>query len=76
MERAEFYQMVEEITGADSGSINDDTVLKGLEGWDSLAIVQFVATVDERLGVIIPVKQITTCITMSDLAKIFSDKVH
>lgn len=76
MEKAEFHHMVEEITGADPDSITEETVLKGLDGWDSLAIVEFVAMVDERLGVVVPAKQIKTCITTADLAKILGDKIN
>jgi acyl carrier protein len=76
MEKTEFHHMLEDLTAADPDSINDQTVLKSLDGWDSLTIVEFVAMVDEKLGIVVPAKQIKTCKTVEDLTNLFGDKIQ
>ncbi len=76
MEREEFYSMLAEITGEEPSAIVGSTELKSMEGWDSLAVVQLIATADERFGVTLPAKQITTCTTVQDLINLLGNRIN
>ena len=75
MEITQLYNIMAETTGSDLESLNNETILRDLDGWDSLAIVQFLALVDEQLGISVPARQINGCATIADLYKLLKDKV-
>jgi len=49
-------------------SLQRDTVLTGITGWDSLRVVEFVATLDSDYGVIVDFEKMAGCTTVGDLA--------
>lgn len=52
----------------ESGAIQPDTRLDGLESWDSVSVISFIAMVDNDYGVSVPPKSIAECQTAEDLA--------
>lgn len=67
MTRTEFYGLLDEITEAAPGTVKGTETLRALEGWDSLALVSFIAVVDERFGVTLPAAKLQKCTTVEDL---------
>lgn len=49
------------------GALNGSEALAGLESWDSLAVMSFIALVDEHCGSTVAPKQIAACRTVNDL---------
>ncbi|MGA3018758.1 MAG: phosphopantetheine-binding protein [Bryobacteraceae bacterium] len=60
----EILETEEPLTGAEE--------LKGLEGWDSMAALSFMALADEACGVRVAPKDIPGCITVNDLVALVS----
>lgn len=62
-----FMRGLEEMLHVDANSLEGGEVLRELPGWDSLAIVEFMAFADERYSLTMAPKQITSCATIHDL---------
>lgn len=67
MTKKEFLDHIEEIIEADPGTLTGDEKLTDLKKWDSLAIVGFIAMVDEKFGITLPGKSIQQCKSIPDL---------
>jgi acyl carrier protein len=51
----------------DPETIRGTEKLKGLDGWDSMAVVSFLGGVDEKFGVLIQPDDLARCVTVDDL---------
>ena len=76
MKESEFYRKFEEIVEADSGSLDGPELLNDLEGWDSLAILSFLAMLDEELEISVSADQIGSCERIKDLLLLCGDRVE
>jgi acyl carrier protein len=70
MEKSKFLGKLEALMEADAGSLTEQTVLKDTAGWDSMAIMGFIALADEELGMTPDPKAINACKTVADLLKL------
>jgi acyl carrier protein len=68
MNKTEFCRNLDELLELEAGTIKGSDVLAGLEGWDSLAVISFIAMADEKYGVSIPARRIAECHSVDDLA--------
>lgn len=68
MNQQEFLALVEEAIEADAGTVQGDEALEDLDGWDSMAVLNFIALIDEQTGEIIDPKVLAECKTVQDLA--------
>jgi acyl carrier protein len=75
MKKQEFIALLEGILEADPGTIKGDEAIADLDGWDSLAIVSFIAMVDENFGVAVSPQKITAAKSVSDLIALLGDKI-
>lgn len=75
MTRKEFLEKIEDLLEADAGSITGDESLDELEGWDSLAVMAFIAMVDENLGITLPAQQIASANTLQDLIALIDEGI-
>lgn len=75
MKVEEFFALLEEIIEADPGTINGAEKLKDLDGWDSLAIVSFIAMVDERFEITLSPRKIADSKLISDLVTLLGDNI-
>jgi acyl carrier protein len=75
MKRSEFLSLLEEVVEAGPGTISGSETVARLEGWNSLAVISFMALADERLGVTLQPRQISGCKTVADLIGLLGDKV-
>ena len=70
MTRDEFIVEIEDIISADEGTLTAESKLCGLEDWDSLAVISFIAMADKKLSKKADVASIKECQTVEDLMKI------
>lgn len=75
MTRQEFLTELEEVIEADTGSITGDEALADLAGWDSLAVMTFIAMVDEKFDVTVPANKIAASKNVGDLIALLGDKI-
>jgi acyl carrier protein len=68
MDTAGFYRKLDEILDIPTGTVKGGESLGGFDGWDSMAMLGFIALADENYGVAIPAKRIPACRTVDDLA--------
>jgi acyl carrier protein len=76
MNRQEFLSAVEELIEMDPGTLKGDEVLDSLEGWDSLAVITFIALVDESLGMILEGDKLADTTTMAELMAMVEHKLN
>lgn len=70
MDKTLFLRNLEELIEAKSGSLTIDSILADTPGWDSMAIMGFIAFADEELGVSPAPRAIVECETVADLLRI------
>jgi acyl carrier protein len=75
MTKGEFLRALESELALPAASLNENQVLGDLEGWDSMAAVQFIALADERIGVTISGHQISTAKTVHQLLELLGDRL-
>jgi len=75
MTKTEFQNEIAIIIEGDLDSVAMDDQLGSLSGWDSLAIIGFIAMVDAKFGVALNISQLAECKTVGDLAKLLGGKV-
>ena len=75
MERNEFLLSLDELLELEPGTLKGSEILDGLEGWNSLAVISFMALVDEHFGVSLQPRQIAGCSTIADLLGLLGDRI-
>jgi acyl carrier protein len=75
MTRDEFLRALERELALDSGRLREDQVLEGLEGWDSVAALQFIALADEQTGITISGAQIKKSKTINELLSLMGNRL-
>lgn len=74
MKRSEFINLIEDVLEEDHGTFNGSEPLKNV-GWDSIAFMSFISTVDSKLGITLAPDAITDCETIGDLVELPGDKI-
>lgn len=67
MDKQKFLEMLTEILEADAGTIKGDEDLENLSNWDSLAVITFIAAVDEKMNFVVSGEQLSKAKTVGDL---------
>jgi acyl carrier protein len=67
-----FYRDLADLLELAPDALTGAGVLADLEGWDSVAVISFIAMADEKYGVNVPAKRIAECHTVDDLAAVVS----
>lgn len=67
MNTNDFLMLLDEIVEAESGTIKSDDTLADIDGWDSMAVLGFIAMLDEKLGLIMAPEKIAAAVTVMDL---------
>jgi acyl carrier protein len=70
MERSEFFTQLDELLELPAGTLKGPEPLSSLEGWDSLAVMSFIAMLDEHSGQTVSAKAIVACKTVDDLSRL------
>jgi acyl carrier protein len=75
MKKEEFLAKLDELLELPDATLKGTEALKDLEAWDSLAVLSFIALVDEHCGITVAPKDIAACKTVNDLVALTGDKV-
>ncbi len=67
MNRSEFLRQIDELLELEPGTLRGDEQLEDLEGWGSLAVLGYMAVVNENYGLIVSPGRISSCVTVNDL---------
>ena len=67
MTKQELFAEMEEVLELDTGALSEEHKLEDLEMWDSLAVVTFIALIDEHLELTLEPEKIAQAQTVSDL---------
>jgi acyl carrier protein len=75
MTKPEFYSELETLLTLEPQSLHGTEPLSGLTGWDSMALLLFIAQMDEKLGELVSPAEVVKCRTVADLANLFPAKI-
>lgn len=67
MDRKEFLLALDEMLELDAGTLTGAEELESLDNWDSLAVISFIALVDEKLGLVVEGEKLAKAKTVDDL---------
>jgi acyl carrier protein len=75
MTKKEFYAELESMLEIEAGTIQGNESLSDLSGWDSMAVLSFIALADGTLGEAVSPSAIAACKTVNDLIDLFPGKI-
>lgn len=75
MKRAEFYTELEAMLELEPGTIKGDETLATLPGWDSVAVLSFIALADAKLEAAVSAAALAKAQTVEDLIALFPGKI-
>lgn len=75
MTESQFLREIEEILELDEGKLLGDEKLTNLEDWNSLAVVSFIAMVDEKVNLTLNARKIQDCTTVRDLMSLLGGSI-
>lgn len=67
MNAREFLLALDETLELDAGTLKGDETLESLDNWDSLAVISFIAMVDEKLNLVVSGAKLAAAKTVADL---------
>jgi acyl carrier protein len=70
MTMEEFLDQFADLMEMPAGSLKPEDKLEDLEGWNSMAMVGFIAFADEHFGKTLSPRLFATCSTVADLGKL------
>jgi acyl carrier protein len=76
MTRKEFLAHFDELIQENVGSTQGIEKLGELEAWDSLAVMGFIALVDEQFGITVSAQKVADAQTVDDLVGLLGDKIE
>ncbi len=75
MTRSEFYATLDDILEIEIGTIRGDEKLGDLKNWDSLAVVNYIATCNGLFGVVLEGDRVKACQSVADLVALVRQHV-
>ena len=76
MTQAEFLKLMDDMMELPEGTLQASDELAGIEQWDSLATVGFIALADRHLGVTVDPGDVAKAERVSDLLALLGDRVQ
>ena len=76
MTRNDFLRNLEQLLGVPAGSLKGPEVVDGLDAWDSLGIVSFLAFLDKAFNVSASSAELGNCDTVNDLIRLAGPGIH
>lgn len=67
MDHKEFLLALDEMLELDAGTLTGAEELESIDAWDSLAVISFIALVDEKLGHVVEGEKLVKAKTVDDL---------
>ena len=75
MKKADFLLLLEDVIEADPHTLTGNEILRQVDGWDSMAVMGFIALVDEQFDLNLAPKRISECKTVDDLIALLGDRI-
>lgn len=75
MNHSEFLLQLDSVIEAAPGTLKGSEKLAGIAAWDSLAVLGFIAMVDEKFKLQLSGKDIVACESIADLAGLLGDRI-
>jgi len=75
MTKQDFLTAIEDVVEADAGTITGNEALADLEGWDSLAVMVFIAMVNEKFDITLSASKIANSKSVAELIALLGDKI-
>jgi len=75
MEKTVFLRSLDEMLELDPGTLTGNEMLADLDMWDSLAIISFIALVDEQYGIVVEGERLAQARTIDDLMGLVTEKL-
>ena len=75
MDKATFLRKLDEVMNLPKGTIKGDESLSTIKNWDSVALMSFIALLDDELKLRVTGKQVMQCRTIPELIALTGDKV-
>ena len=76
MKKNEFLKLLEELLEMDPNTLKGNEILDSLTGWDSLAIVGFIALMDRHFSMEVPAPTVTAAQTIAELIALAGDRIE
>jgi len=73
MDYQTFMQKIAEITENNADELSLDMLLDDIEGWNSLAVVTFIAMCDSEFGISINARDMKIAETLRDICELVAD---
>lgn len=67
MTPTEFYAALDEMLELDPGTITGGERLEDVEAWDSLAVISFIALVDDKFGILVETEKLAAAESVATL---------
>ena len=74
MEKEQFLALIDELLELDSGTLKGDEELDSVD-WNSIAVIGFMALVDEHFELSVSPASVARCKTVDDLAGLLGSKI-
>jgi len=74
LDKAKFLMRMNEILELEPGTLQGHEALDELDGWDSMAMVEFQAFADAELGIELDARRIQGCETVGELMQLVAAK--
>ncbi len=75
MSKSELLALLDEVLGKSKGTFKGDEQLTGIPGWDSVAMMGYVALMHENFGIRVTGKQILGFKTVDDMIQPAGERV-
>ena len=75
MEKNAFLLHLDEMLELDPGTLTGEETLEDLESWDSLAVISFIALVDEQFGMVVEGQKLAQARTIGDLIALIEPRL-
>jgi acyl carrier protein len=76
MDRQSLLRLIEPICDVPANSLTGRELLADLDGWDSIAILSFIALADEKFRVSVAPSDINASRTIADLVVLVLERTH
>ena len=67
--KEKIFALIENTLELEAGTINENTVIEDVEGWDSLAHVLIIGALESELGISIPLEEAVELTSVAELLK-------
>jgi len=75
MQAEAFLREIEATLELPEGSLKPEDTLEDIAEWDSLAVISFIALVDEKLGLAVDGEALANAATVGDLLALVQEKL-